>query len=66
MSISICDHSCTISGYLLYECGSFKVLNGLFKILLLKVAIPKPCNHIDVRGEVPEGLGSIRQHQSQS
>lgn len=42
----------------LYECSSFKVLNGLLTELCLNVVSPEPFNHIDVGGEVPEGLDS--------
>lgn len=44
--------------YLLYECGSFKVLNSLLTELCLDVVSPEPLNHIDVGGKVPEGLNS--------
>lgn len=47
---------CQVWPYLLYECGSFKVLNGLLTELCLDVIRPEPLNHIDVGGEVPEGL----------
>lgn len=50
--------STIIGGYLLYECGSFKVLNGLLTELCLDVVNPEPLDHIDVGGEEPEGLSS--------
>ncbi len=58
--------STVTSGYLLYERGSFKVLNGLLTELCLDVVSPEPFNHIDVGGEVPKGLDSnvTQKHQS--
>lgn len=53
-------------GYLLYECGSFKVLNGLLTELCLDVISPQPLNHIDVGRKVSEGLDSKTTKQDQS
>lgn len=46
--------------YLLYQCSSFKILNGFLKVLLLKVVRSQPGNHADVAGEVPKRLDRNR------
>jgi len=43
-------------GYLLDERGSLKVQDGLLAELRLDVVRPEPLDHLDVGGEVPEGL----------
>lgn len=51
--------------FLLYQCSSFKILDGFLKVLLLKVVRPQPGDHADVAGEVPERLDRNRPKISQ-
>lgn len=64
----VCYLSCVVlltPCYSLYESGSLKVLNGLLTELSLDVVGSQPLDHVDVGGEVPEGLDSdTTQHQT--
>lgn len=52
------------NGYSLYERRPLKVLDGFLAELRLDVIGPEPLDHLDVGGEVPEGLQSEASCQS--